>query len=160
MLTIIGVMGPGEGASEADRRLAYELGQAIAREKWVTLCGGRNSGVMEAVTRGAKEAGGLTIGILPGVDLRGASEDLDLAIVTGMGDARNNINVLSSKVVIACGIGKGTASEIALALKAKRPVILLNAPRTATEFFRELDEPGIFIARTVNEAMDRCRGLV
>jgi len=159
MLTIIGVMGPGEGASETDRRLAYELGRAIAREKWVTLCGGRNSGVMEAVTRGAKEAGGLTIGILPGQDTRDASPYLDLAIVTGIGNARNSINILSSHVVVACGMGKGTASEVALALKAKKPVILLDAPKTAIEFFRELDARRVSIAAGVEEAMELCRDL-
>lgn len=160
MLTIIGVMGPGEGASETDRRLAYELGRAIAREKWVTLCGGRNCGVMEAVTRGAKEAGALTIGVLPGQDTHDASQYLDLAIVTGMGNARNSINVLSSHVIVACGMGKGTASEVALALKAKKPVVLLNAPKTAIELFRELDDQRVFIAGSVAEAIEHCRALM
>ncbi|MFB3906312.1 MAG: TIGR00725 family protein [Acidobacteriota bacterium] len=153
-------MGPGEGASQTDRRLAYELGQAIARERWVTLCGGRNSGVMEAVSRGAKEAGGLTVGILPGPDTRDACAHLDLAIVTGMGNARNSINVLSSQVVVACGIGKGTASEIALALKAQKPVVLLNAHRATVEFFRGLDEQRVFAAATVKEAIEHCRALL
>jgi uncharacterized protein (TIGR00725 family) len=153
-------MGPGDGASDRDCRLAYELGQAIARQNWVTLCGGRNAGVMEAVSRGAKEAGGLTIGVLPGQDARDGSGFLDLAIVTGMGNARNSINVLSSHVVVACGMGKGTASEVALALKAKRPVVLLNAPDAAVNFFRSLDDQRVFTAATVAEALAHCRALV
>ncbi len=160
MLTIIGVMGPGEGASETDRLLAYELGGAIAREKWATLCGGRDSGVMDSVSRGAKQAGGLTIGILPGQDACGASQYLDVAIITGMGNARNNINVLSSQVVVACGMGTGTASEVALALKAKKTVILLNCPKSAVELFRDLDSQRIFTAATVNEAIEHCRVLI
>jgi uncharacterized protein (TIGR00725 family) len=63
---IIGVMGPGEGAKPEVCTTAYQLGQLLAQRGWVTLCGGRSSGVMEAVSRGAKEAGGLTVGILPG----------------------------------------------------------------------------------------------
>ncbi|RPJ55025.1 MAG: TIGR00725 family protein [Acidobacteria bacterium] len=153
-------MGPGEGASETDRHLAYEFGRAIAREGWTTLCGGRNSGVMEAASRGAKEAGGSTIGVLPGSDDRDASPFLDLAIVTGMGNARNSINVLSSHVVVACGMGKGTASEVALALKARKPVVLLNSPQTAIEFFRGLDGQRVLTAASVEEAIEHCRALV
>ncbi len=59
-------MGPGEGAKPEVCTTAYQLGQLLAQRGWVTLCGGRSSGVMEAVSRGAKEAGGLTVGILPG----------------------------------------------------------------------------------------------
>jgi uncharacterized protein (TIGR00725 family) len=123
---IIGVMGAGDNAAESAVRHAHALGQHIAQRGWILLNGGRNCGVMEASARGAKEAGGLTVGILPDADMRHTSVYIDIPILTGLGSGRNNINVLSSDVVIACRGGAGTLSEIALALKAKRPVILVD----------------------------------
>jgi uncharacterized protein (TIGR00725 family) len=64
-LVIVGVMGPGEGATARDREDAYQLGRAIAQEGWSLVTGGRNEGVMDSASRGAKEVGGLTIGVLP-----------------------------------------------------------------------------------------------
>lgn len=126
--TVIGVMGGGEAASVEAVAWADQIGAAIAREGWVLLSGGRAAGVMGAVSRGAKREGGLVIGVLPWADPDDASEAVDVAIVTAMGSARNNINVLSSDVVIACGEAEaGTMSEIALAVKAKRHVVLLNS---------------------------------
>lgn len=158
--TIVGVMGPGEGATEEDVRAARELGALIAREGWVLLTGGRASGVMEAASRGAREAGGLTVGVLPTEDARDASEFVDLAVVTGMGQARNQINVLTSRVVISCGTGAGTASEIALAIKAGRPVVLLCAGEEARAFFRALGGEAVRFAETPGEAVRIARGLL
>jgi uncharacterized protein (TIGR00725 family) len=124
--TIIGVMGGGDQAPPHAIQDAYRLGELIAEQGWVLLNGGRNVGVMDASAAGASSKGGLVIGILPDRDLQRASEHLAIPILTGMGDARNVINVLSSDVVIACAGGAGTLSEIALALKNHRPVILLN----------------------------------
>ena len=136
---IIGVMGAGDNARDDDVATAFALGAAIAQEGWVLLSGGRNRGVMDAVNRGAKQAGGLTIGVIPGTDKSSMSDAVDVGIVTGMGSARNNINVLSSDVVIACGAGgAGTASEIALALKSKRPVILVNDRAESLAFFEKI----------------------
>jgi hypothetical protein len=98
----------------------------VAERGWVLLTGGRATGVMDAASRGAREAGGLVIGVLPDADIVGASEHLDVAIRTGMGDARNVINVLSSDVVIALPGGVGTLSEVALALAAGKAVIVLG----------------------------------
>jgi uncharacterized protein (TIGR00725 family) len=134
---IVGVMGSGAEATPNDLKNAYELGKLIAHEGWVLLTGGRNVGVMDAASQGAKAANGLTIGILPTDDTNAISEAVDIAIMTDMGNARNNINVLSSNVVIACGIGAGTVSEIALALKANKKVILLNDSKEAQAFFHE-----------------------
>ncbi len=120
-----GIMGGGS-ASPSILESAYRLGCMIAQKDWVLLNGGRNSGVMEASARGARECGGLTIGILPDSDCGRASAYIDVAIVTGMGQARNSINVLSSDIVIAFPGGAGTLSEIALALKSAKPVILLG----------------------------------
>ena len=116
---------------------AFELGVLIAQRDWVLLNGGRNVGVMAASARGAKEAGGTVIGILPGSSTRGASKDLDVAVVTGLGDGRNLINVLSSDVVIACPGKLGTLSEVIFALKHRKPVVLLGwDPGAALDRFR------------------------
>ena len=122
---IIGVMGGGT-ASPDDLENAYQLGGLIAQNGWVLLNGGRSAGIMEASAKGAKSQGGLTVGILPGESRRGTSAYIDIPVLTGMGNARNCINVLSSDVVVACPGNAGTLSEIALALKVRRPVILLN----------------------------------
>jgi len=123
--TIIGVMGGGQ-VNEADARDACHLGQLIAQQGWMLLNGGRNCGIMDASAKGAKQAGGLTIGILPDENTARVSGHIDIPIVTGMGSARNAINALSSDLVVACAGGTGTLSEIALALKAGKTVVLLN----------------------------------
>ncbi|MCA1817340.1 MAG: cytochrome [Acidobacteria bacterium] len=159
--TIIGVMGQGGGAREEDVRAAFELGTLIAQEGWVLLTGGRAAGVMDAASRGAKSAGGLTVGILPGETAAGASEALDIPIVTALGEARNNVNVLTSRVVVACGAaGAGTASEIALALKARKPVILLGATDEARAFFASLGGERVSFAGTPREAVEIVKRLV
>lgn len=160
MRTIIGVMGPGEQASQTDRQAAYQLGQAIALAGWVLLTGGRNSGVMEAANRGAKSANGLTVGILPTSDRQHVSEAVDIPIFTDLGNARNNINVLSSQVIIACGMGIGTTSEVALALKANKPVILLNWSREGQTFFQQLAPEQVAIAAGVEAAIDQVHRLL
>lgn len=149
---VIGVMGPGN-ASPTEAQNAYNLGLLIAQNHWVLLTGGRNMGVMQAANRGAKAANGLTLGILPTADAHGLADTVDLAIFTDMGSARNNINVLSSNVVIACGMGAGTASEVALAIKAHKPVILLNDNPESQRFFSSLSPGKIFIAETPESAI-------
>lgn len=155
--TVIGVMGPGPTAREWDCSTAFELGKLIANEGWTTLSGGMAVGVMDAVSRGARENGGLTIGIGPTADSGGMSSAVDIPIVTGMGSGRNVINVLSSDVVIACGMGPGTASEIALAIKAGKPVILLNDADWATAFFARLGGKLVQTASTPEEAIKKAR---
>lgn len=122
---IIGVMGGGS-ASAKDCEDAYRLGRLIATEGWVLLNGGRNAGIMEASARGAADHGGLTVGILPDDHKASAAASIQIPIPTGMGSARNVINVLASDVVVGCPGGAGTLSEIALALKHGKIVILLN----------------------------------
>lgn len=150
---IIGVMGPGEHATEADCQMAEQIGELIAQSGWVLLTGGRDCGVMDAASRGAKKAGGLTIGILPSSSREQMSAAVDIAIVTGMGHARNVINVLSSNAVIACGMGAGTASEVALALKAGKPVILLNTSLESQAFFERLAKEQVYIAADAEAAI-------
>ncbi|MER3433347.1 MAG: TIGR00725 family protein [Leptolyngbya sp. ERB_1_1] len=153
--TIVGVMGVGE-ATPLEIQTAYELGQQIAKMGWIVLSGGRNVGVMDAVSRGAKSQGGLTIGILPYIDSE-ISDAIDIPIITDMGNARNNINVLSSHAIVACGMGAGTASEIALAIKARKNVILLTENTIAQNFFRALNPDLVSIAATVDRVLDRLK---
>lgn len=159
MRTVVGVMGSGSDRDAALLRTARELGAAVANAGWVLLNGGRSSGVMEASARGASEAGGLVVGVLPDADSLGASRYLDVAIRTGMGEARNVVNVLSSDVVIALSGGAGTISEVALALKAGRTVIALDFDPGSG--FREWRESGrlIYVAG-VAEAIAAARDLL
>ena len=105
--------------------LAEKVGREIARCGAVLVCGGRG-GVMAAACRGAKDEGGLTVGILPGVDRAQANPYVDVPIVTGLGEARNAIIVRSADAVIAISGGYGTLSEIGLARKMGRPVVGLE----------------------------------
>lgn len=157
---IIGVMGAGDSANQIDVERARQVGKLIAENEWVLLSGGRNVGVMEAVNKGAKEANGLTVGILPKATNEQTSEYVDIPILTGIGGARNNINVLSSDVIIAIGMGAGTASEIALALKAKKKVILLNDNEASKTFFKRLGNELIFVVNTPAETIQTVKSLL
>ena len=117
----IAVCGPGT-AEQRDVAEAERAGAAIARGGAVLVCGGLG-GVMEAACRGAKDAGGTTLGILPGVDRAAANNWVDVAIPTGLGEARNALVVRSADALIAVGGAYGTLSEIALGLKAGKPVV-------------------------------------
>ncbi|MFQ3620560.1 MAG: hypothetical protein SNJ78_06400 [Spirochaetales bacterium] len=92
---IVGVMGPGEEATAEDIEAAYTLGREIALRGWVLLTGGRKAGVMEAASKGAFEAGGLVLGVLPGSTREGATPYLTIPIVTGLGEARNLVKETS-----------------------------------------------------------------
>jgi uncharacterized protein (TIGR00725 family) len=131
---------PGPAALEAARR----LGRLVAEAGWVVLTGGRPAGVMEAACAGARSVpGGFTVGILPSGREGPVSQEVDLAVFTGVGEARNVINVLTSDVVVACGVeGAGTASEVALALRLDRPTILLAPSAEAAAFFRTIRGAG------------------
>jgi uncharacterized protein (TIGR00725 family) len=149
---IVAVVGPGEGASAADIALAYQLGSLIAERGWILLSGGRAAGVMNAANEGAKLADGLTVGIIPGAR-DAVSEAVDIAIVTDMGSARNNIIVLSSEAIISCGVaGPGTASEVALALKARKHVVLLGESQEGRAHFKAIGGELLHVAATAAEA--------
>ena len=110
---------------ESVAALARAVGQEIGRRGAVLVCGGRG-GVMEAACQGAKAQGGITVGILPGMDRREANPYVDIPVATGLGEARNVIVVRSADAVIAVSGGYGTLSEIGLALKMGRPVVGLG----------------------------------
>ena len=121
---IIAVCGAGR-CDDALDSLAEAVGRGIALAGAVLVCGGLG-GVMAAACRGARAAGGLTIGLLPGADTHAANPDVLIPIATGMGEARNAIIVHTADAVIAVGGEYGTLSEIALARKAGRTVIGLQ----------------------------------
>jgi uncharacterized protein (TIGR00725 family) len=124
MPAYIGVVGASEAGAQ---QLAHaeDVGRRIAEAEAILVCGGRG-GVMEAACRGASNAGGITIGILPGTDRREANEWVQIAIPTGLGELRNGLIVRSADVLIAIAGGYGTLSEVALALRAATPVIGLG----------------------------------
>jgi uncharacterized protein (TIGR00725 family) len=152
---IIGVMGGGT-ADNHTCQMAFDLGKAIAENGWILLNGGRCAGVMHASAQGAKQARGLTIGILPDRDRGAVSEFIDIPIVTGMSDARNLVNILSSDVVVACRGSAGTISEVALALKNSKRVILLDFPIQDT--FRQYVNEGLLTSvQSVEEVISHIR---
>jgi hypothetical protein len=112
-------------ASPDDERAAEEIGRLLADAGCAVVCGGLG-GVMEAACRGARTAGGTTIGLLPGDDRAEANEWVSVAIPTGLGEARNALVVRAADALIAVGGEFGTLSEIALALKLGKPLVGLG----------------------------------
>ena len=108
--------------SQKELSFAEEVGYLLGKAGCVVVCGGLG-GVMEAVCRGAKKGGGLTVGVLPGRFRQEANPYVDVAVVTGMGEARNVVVALSGEAAIAIGGGLGTLSEIAHAMRAGVPVV-------------------------------------
>ena len=141
---IIGVIGAGQCSSEI-AALAMDVGREIARKGGFLLCGGLG-GIMEASSKGAKEEGGITIGILPGNDSGEANPYIDIPIVTGFNHGRNIFIARSSDVLIAISGGYGTLSEIAFALLLDKKIISLGS--------WELDER-IIRAKTAEDAVER-----
>ena len=117
----IAVVG-GYKCSKKHYKVAQELGQLIAQEGWILICGGR-TGVIEAACRGAKSKSGLTVGILPSYDGKDANSYLDVKIPTGFGYARNVLVVRAVDVVVAINGKYGTLSEIAFAFNEEKPVL-------------------------------------
>ena len=149
MQPYVAVVGAGEASAE-EIAVAEEVGRLLAEHGAVLVCGGLG-GVMEAACRGAKEAGGSTVGILPGRDRAAANAYVDVAIATGLGEARNALVVRAADVLIAVGGGYGTLSEIALGLKSGTPVVGIGSWELAG---RPLTE-----ARDAPEAVELALGL-
>ncbi len=124
-MKLIGVIGASHCSPEI-YELARQVGSAIAKADAMLICGGLG-GVMEAACRGAKEAGGTTIGILPGIDKHEANAYIDIPIVTGIRDARNTIIARTADGFIAVAGEYGTLSEIAFAKKFGKPIVSLRS---------------------------------
>lgn len=150
----IAVIGAGRCSAEVVV-LAEAVGRALAKRGAILVCGGLG-GVMEAACRGAKSAGGLTVGILPGTSRREANPYVDIPIVTGMGEARNALVVQSAQAVIAVHGEYGTLSEIAHALKLGIPVIGLHTWQLAKD---GREDQAIVRAQTAEEAVEKALAL-
>ncbi len=124
MRKVIAVVG-GSAVSPSVLELARRVGKAVAESGAVLVTGGRG-GAMEAACKGAREAGGLTIGFLPGSDRSQANPYVDIAFPTDLGEARNALVAGCAHAVIALEGGPGTLSEIAIALKRGVPVVSLG----------------------------------
>ena len=131
---IIAVCGAGTCGPDL-ARTAEEVGREIAGAGATLICGGL-SGVMEASAKGARQVGGLTIGVLPGPSKHDANPYIDIPVVTNMGQARNVIIVSTADAVIAVGGAYGTLSEVAIALKIGKPVVSIGSWEVADEIFR------------------------
>ncbi len=158
MAPIIGIMGPGGvNTRPSDLDNAFNLARMVAQEGWILLTGGRNEGVMAAAHKGAADADGIIVGVLPTDNKQGVAPEITVPIVTGVGSARNNINILTCDVVVACGTGLGTVSEIALALKADRPVVLLGTSEETIALFNKLAPQWAKAVDTAEQAMEAIR---
>mgnify|MGYP000991481776 FL=1 len=151
------------GGNECDKdtyALAEEVGTYIAQVGAVLVCGGR-LGVMEAAAKGAKLAGGVTIGILPGYDRSEANPFIEHAISTGLGQARNLLVVLNSDVLLAIGGEAGTLSEIALALKHNISVVALRSWKLEAianmDGFYPCDDAKNAVQLALELSRDKCR---
>ena len=120
----VAVIGPGQADGEV-LEAAEAVGRELARRGATVVCGGRG-GAMEAACRGAREAGGTTVGILPGDSRSEANPWVSVAIATGLGELRNGLVVRAGDAVVAVGGEFGTLSEIGFALKLGRPVVGLT----------------------------------
>jgi uncharacterized protein (TIGR00725 family) len=146
--TLIGVIGSRDCDADTYER-ARRVGELLAKGGFGLICGGL-SGVMEAACKGASEAGGTTVGVLPGEGTDSANPYVQLRIATGMGIARNVIIVRSSAAVIALSGGAGTLSEIAHCLQLGVPVVGLNTHDVS---------PEIIQVSTPEEAVERAAAL-
>ncbi len=137
--------------TEEEYRNALEVGREIAKRGAALVCGGL-TGVMEAAAKGAKEAGGLTIGFIPGEDPSSANPYIDIVIPTGFGVARNVLVASTGQAVIAIGGKVGTLSEIAIAFVRKKPVIGLGTWQLEKE---RMEAGEIISAKTPKEAVEK-----
>lgn len=152
----VAIVGPGEGATAQDVADAMSVARLVAEQGWTTLCGGRNAGVMAAAAMGAKSGGGISVGILPGVDRSDAAGSLTVALPTGLGEARNAVLITAADAVIACGFSSGTLSEIALTLKEKKPLILVRPSDETRAMLAPLTVgASVYIAETAEDAVSR-----
>ncbi len=155
-LPVLAVFGAGSATLE-EERVAERVGALAARSGWVVLTGG-GPGVMAAASRGAVGAGGLTVGLLPVAQPEAGYPNpwIRIPIFTGSGMARNAFNVLSATLCVAVGGGAGTLSEIALAVKAGKPIMCyrswqLRPPGDRTVHLRSFEEPDDLLATLATE---------
>lgn len=148
----VGIIGAGENLTEDMATVACHVGRFVAERGAIVVCGGLG-GVMEEAAKGAGEAGGTVVGILPGPTRTGANSYLDISIPTGLGESRNALVARASDVLIAVGGEFGTLSEIALALKIGKPVVGVGTWQLAKDGeFVEAVVPAVDAADAVEKA--------
>ncbi|WP_315095389.1 TIGR00725 family protein [uncultured Cellulomonas sp.] len=151
MSRYVGVVGPSDAADD-EVRDAEALGRGLAQRGHVVVCGGLG-GVMAAVARGAADAGGIVVGLLPGTDRADANPHVTVALLTGLGELRNALLVRSSDVVVSVGGSWGTLSEVALAVRTGVPVVALRGwPLSG--------DPALHPVTTVEEALAAVDALI
>ena len=150
---LIAVIGS-SSCGPAEAECATAVGRLVAERGAVLLCGGLG-GVMEAAARGAKQAGGLTVGILPGSDAATANPYVDVPIATGMGEMRNALIVRAAAAAIAIGGGWGTLSEIALARRIDTPVVGLHDAFTTGVDIPRVERPEQAVQWALEQARRR-----
>ena len=160
----IGVIGSRRTRNRAALKTAYEVGKLIARKGATLVCGGLE-GVMEEACRGAKEEGGLTVGILPGSSALSANPFIDVKIVTGMEWARNQIVALSSDGIVMIQGECGTLSEACQAWAYGKPIVAIPSTGGYARMFagKRIDDKrtdAIVPARNAKEAVERLFRLV
>jgi uncharacterized protein (TIGR00725 family) len=150
---LLAIVGPGEGAPPDAVADAERIGELAARAGWVVLCGGRNAGVMAAAARGAALAGGIAIGLLPSPDHRETAPGLTAALATGLGEARDAALAQSCDAMVVCGMSAGTAAEVALAIRAWKPVVLIRPERATEDFLAGLSGDRLFVTGDADQAV-------
>lgn len=149
MTPYIGICGAGMPAARPeDLRAAEEAGRLVARADGIVVCGGLG-GVMEAACRGARSAGGITVGLLPSRHRHTANPFVSVAIPTGIGELRNGLVVRAADAVVAIGGEWGTLSEIALAIKAGTPVVGLDTWDLGRDEIEVAPDPAAAVARAL-----------
>jgi uncharacterized protein (TIGR00725 family) len=138
----VAILGPSNGGA-VECSAAYAVAHALAGAGMAIVCGGRG-GVMAAASRGATDAGGIAVGILPEDDDRNANEWLSVAVPTGMGEMRNCIIARSGVCLVAIGGNMGTLSEMAMGLKWGKPVFVMHG---------DVPLPGAVQATDVNDML-------
>lgn len=144
MRRCVAVVGPDQAATGANREAARLAGQWLAAHDVLVLTGGLG-GVMASAAEGVADAGGMSIGLLPGHDRTLGDPSLTIALPTGLGELRNGLLVRSAEVVLAIGGSWGTLSEIALAVRTGVPVVSLDG--------WDLPESTLVVASSLDEAL-------
>lgn len=144
MKKIVGVMGPGEAqATQDDLDCAFAVGKLVGQSGAALLCGGMK-GTMSESARGAKEVGGVTIGIGPTRDKADMNEYIDYPLLTSMHAGRNYMNIISSDMLVFVSVGSpGTLSELAYAIQMERPSIIIRGSDKLKAYIEEMEAENV-----------------
>jgi uncharacterized protein (TIGR00725 family) len=136
----VAVVGPADGARPSDLAHAEEVGRLLAQAGAVLLTGGHH-GVMQAAARGARDGGGVSIGLMPGSERGAGSPEHTYLLPTGLGELRNGLLVRAADAVVAVGCSWGTLSEIALARRTGVPLVLIDPWALPEDVGAVVDDP-------------------